>query len=236
MTASPVSKVAHLVRELGPAGTLSYVVSYLLAKTGGLASLHRYYFVAQPVADEALLPPRRGQSIEIRFVEPEDPVLLTLPLDKTVLSYRAGQGAVCLCAFKQGKIIGCLWLCLSPYAEDEVRCRYAPQPAGEASWDFDVYLRPEHRSGFGFARLWDQANDFLRQRGVRVSWSRISAFNTASLASHARLGARVLARATFLRLGPCQIMTGSVPPFFHISFRPSDFPVIQLSNDMIDRH
>lgn len=236
MTSSPVRKLAGLVQELGLVGALCYATSLLLARTGGHASLHRYYFVAQPVADEAFLPPQRGKSIEVRFVEPEDPTLLSLPLDQKVLAYRAGQGAVCLGAFKDGEIIGCLWLCLSPYSEDEVRCRYAPQPPDQASWDFDVYLRPEQRSGFGFARLWDQANAFLRQRGVRASWSRISAFNTASLASHSRLGARILARATFLRLGPCQIMIASVTPYFHFSFRSADLPVIQLPNDLIDRH
>ena len=68
-----------------------------------------------------------------------------------------------------------------------------------------------------------------------MSWSRISAFNTASLASHARLGARVLARATFLRLGPCQIMIASVTPYFHFSIKSDGLPVIQLSNDLIDR-
>src|SRR3546814_1442215 len=35
-------------------------------------------------------------------------------------------------AFKNDAIIGCLWLCLSSYVEDEVRCRYQPAPAGEA--------------------------------------------------------------------------------------------------------
>lgn len=236
MTSSPIGKLASLVRELGPVGALCYTISLVLAKTGGLASLHRYYFVAQPVADRAFLPPRRGKSIEVRFIDPEDPALLTLPLDRKVLAYRAGQGAVCLGAFKDGEIIGCLWLCLSSYMEDEVRCRYDPLPRGQASWDFDVYLKPEQRSGFGFARLWDEANAFLRQNGVRWSWSRISAFNTASLASHSRLGARILARATFLRLGPWQIMVGSAPPYFHISFSRTGFPVIRLSNDMVNRH
>src|SRR3546814_8400271 len=100
------------------------------------------------------------------------------------LAYRAAQGAVCLGAFKNDAIIGCLWLCLSSYVEDEVRCRYQPAPAGEASWDFDVYVVPAQRSGPAFGRLRDEANAFLRQQGVACSWSRISAFNPASLASH----------------------------------------------------
>ena len=209
-------------------GALCYVVYRLCAKSGGLASLHRYLFVAQPVPDNALLPGQRGRSIVIRQLDPRDPVLLSLPLDDKVLAYRAAQRAICFGAFKGGEIIGCLWLCLAPYQEDEVRCRYLPMPPGGASWDFDVYLKPEHRSGLGFARLWDEANAFLRQRGVAFSWSRISAFNPGSLAAHGRLGAKILGKATFFRFGPCQIMVASMPPYLHLSLRRSTIPSIRL--------
>lgn len=166
----------------------------------------------------------------IRQVDAKDPVLLSLPLEQRVLAYRAEQGAICFGAFKEGQIIGCLWLCLASYEEDEVRCRYQPAPPDKTSWDFDVYLRPEHRSGLGFARLWDEANDFLRRRGVAVSWSRISAFNPSSIASHARLGAKVVGNATFLQLGPCQLMMASMPPYVHLSVRKVDVPSIKLFN------
>lgn len=228
-----IVKLKNLVGELGPVGTLCYVGYRLCAKSGGLASLHRYLFVAQPIPDQALLPPRRGRSIAIRQVDAKDPVLLSLPLDQKVLAYRAGQGAICFGAFKEGEIIGCLWLCLASYEEDEVRCRYHPAPPDKTSWDFDVYLQPEHRSGLGFARLWDEANDFLRRRGVEFSWSRISAFNPTSIASHARLGAKVVGNATFLRLGPCQLMIASVPPYIHFSPRKTDVPSIRLCNQKL---
>ena len=222
-------KFGNLLRELGVGGALCYVVYRLCAKSGGLAALHRYLFVAQPVPMTALLPAKRGRSIFVRQLDPSDAVLLSLPLQERVLRYRGGQGAICFGAFKREEIIGCLWLCLTPYEEDEVRCRYHPGPSGRASWDFDVYLKPEHRTGLGFARLWDAANSFLRERGVSVSWSRISAFNPASISSHARLGARVVGDATFLRLGPCQFMVASVAPYFHISFRRSHMPDVRLS-------
>jgi hypothetical protein len=192
--------------------------------------VHSYLLVAQPVPSEPLLPAGRGRSIVVRQLDPQDPLLLALPLDATVLAYRARQGAVCFAAFKEEAIIGCLWLCLSSYEEDEVRCRYTPDPSGKAAWDFDVYLLPGHRSGLGFARLWDEANAFLRQRGIAFSWSRISAFNPVSLTSHARLGARVAGRATFLRLGSCQLMVASLPPRWHLSFRRTDRPSIKLHN------
>lgn len=224
-------KLKGLVRELGLGGALCYALYLLGGRSGGLVALHSYLFVAQPVADQPLLPARRGRSIEVRQLDPRDPALLSLPLDRAVLAYRAGQGAICFGAFKDGGIIGCLWLCLGPYEEDEVRCRYRPLPPGKASWDFDVYLVPEHRSGLGFARLWDEANAFLRQRGVLISWSRISAFNPSSLASHRRLGARVAGRATFLRLGPCEVMLATLPPHRHLSFRSKDRPTVDLCKE-----
>lgn len=230
MAASLLNKFTILRRELGSVGALCYVLHRLGAKSGGMMSLHRYLFVAQPVARAPLLPARRGRSIAVRQLDPQDPALLNLPLDEAVLAYRAGQGAVCFGAFKGQKIIGCLWLCLSAYEEDEVRCTYQPQPDGRASWDFDVYLRPEHRSGLGFARLWDEANAFLRERSVAFSWSRISAFNPGSIASHARLGAKVAGRATFLRIGPCQFMTATLPPYKHVSWGQGNRPAIKLFN------
>lgn len=225
-----LGKIRELVRELGLSRALCYLLHRVGARSGGLLAVHSYLLVAQPVPAAPLLSPRRGCSIVVRRLDPQDALLLKLPLDESVLAYRASQGAVCFAAFKGEVIIGCLWLCLSPYDEDEVRCRYRPAPVGKASWDFDVYLAPEHRSGLGFARLWDEANNFLRRRGVAFSWSRISAFNPVSLASHARLGARVAGQATFLRVGPCQLMITSLPPRWHLSFRRTHRPSIILHN------
>lgn len=228
MASFSINKLIGLIRELGPLGAGCYVVHRLGARSGGHFSLHRYLFVRQPVPDRPLLPARRGRSIAVRQVAPRDPSLLELPLDEAVLAYRAAQGAVCFGAFRDEEIIGCLWLCLSGYEEDEVRCRYLPQPEDRASWDFDVYVKPAHRSGLAFARLWDEANAFLRQRGVEHSWSRISAFNPGSLASHARMGAETVGRATFLRLGGCQLMIASLPPYRHLSLGRSRRPIIEL--------
>ena len=225
-----MTKARALVRELGPSGVLCYLLHRLGGKSGGILGVHRYLLVAQPVAQQSLLPARRGRSLAVRRLDPEDPRLLALPLDRRVLAYRAAQGALCFAAFKEEAVVGCLWLCLDGYEEDEVRCRYQPLPSGAASWDFDVYLLPERRSGLGFARLWDEANAFLRERGVTTSWSRISAFNPGSLASHARLGARIAGRATFFRLGPCQVMKASLPPYWHLSFRRAGRPALQLDS------
>lgn len=146
-----------------------------------------------------------------------------------MLDYRFRQGAVCLGAVLDGRVIGCLWLCLGAYDEDEVRCRYVRVPEGVASWDFDVYVHPDHRTGFAFGRLWDAANALLRENGARWSASRISAFNTASLKSHAALGARPVGRATFLRMGTrLQVMVSDLSPRVNISWRADRPPSLVI--------
>ena len=201
---------------------------YLLGRAleGTPFGVHAYRLVAQPVAPKPLLPPSRGRTIEIRLMQRGDPAFAGLPLTQAVLDYRFGQGAVCLGAFKGGAVIGCLWLCLGPYLEDEVRCRFVPQ---DASWDFDVYLLPEHRVGFGFARLWDEANAYLRARGLHWSISRIDVLNTKSLAAHDKLGIRTLATAVFLRLGPLQVMLADRSPVIHLSLSAASAPTLRLA-------
>jgi hypothetical protein len=207
-------KLRQVFNEFGAKAPL-----YLLTRVleGTPFGVHAYHLVAQPVPDRALLPPGRGRTIEVRLLGRGDPAFAGLPLTAAVLDYRFGQNALCLGAFKGGAVIGCLWLCLGPYVEDEVRCRFVPLPAGATSWDFDVYLLPAHRVGFGFARLWDEANSLLRQRGVAWSISRIAVLNTKSLAAHDKLGIRTLATAFFLRIGRLQAMLASIPPYVHLS-------------------
>lgn len=219
-------KIRALVLELGPWTTVLYLFSRALEKSGGFGEIRHYALVAQPVRSTPMLPARRGAKIGVQEVGPEDPALGAMPLTPRVLAYRFNQGAVCFGAFLEGRMIGCLWLVLGPYEEDEVRCRFCPE-AG-AAWDFDVYIRPEFRTGLAFARLWDSANAFLRDRSIAWSCSRISLFNPASLASHGKLAARRIGTATFLRLSRCQIMVATVPPYLHLSIGPKSLPVVRL--------
>lgn len=223
---SALGKMRAAVSEFGPATACVYLAQRALERWGW--GLYLYHFVAQPVRADAWLPPSRGQSIGVRLVDSKDPVLKEMPLDDKVIEYRATQNAVCLGAFKDGRMIGCLWLCLGPYREDEVRCNFVPSPSGRAAWDFDVYLRPEHRLGLGFTRLWDEANRFLRARNIRWSISRISVFNRSSLTSHAKLGARRIGSALFLRRRKLQLMLASLPPYLHLSLGGSRLPAIAL--------
>jgi hypothetical protein len=204
-------------------------ISRLLGKiSGGRARLHKYVFVAQPVAEKRWLPAQRGADVEIRQLMPGDPVIAQFPRPASVIPYRFRQGAVCLAALKEGRCIGFLWLALGPYQEDEVRCSYVPSPAGKACWDFDVYIDPAHRTGIVFLKLWDEANRFLTERGIGWSLSRISAFNTASMSSHARMGATRVGSALFISLGALQICAATVAPYLAFSTGPDTYPVFAL--------
>lgn len=190
--------------------------------------LHRYYFVAQPVADAPLAPTERTSAIAIRMVEADDALAAQFPRPSEVIAFRYAMGAQCLAAETQHKFIGFIWLKERCYPEDEVRCFYVIEPSCDAVWDFDVYIEPAYRVGRTFARLWDGAHAWMRQRGYRWSLSRISAFNPESLAAHERLGTRRIGSATFLRMSNMQIALLDRSPFIHISWRDSESPSLLL--------
>lgn len=229
-----IRKFINLCAELGPGNALLWGSNRLFDAIGAPCRIIRYYFVAQPVSEEALLPPRRGRSIEVRRLPPDDPALLDLPLTGEVLRYRFEQDAVCFGAFQNGVIVGCLWLCLDTYDEDEVRCTYALLPERQAAWDFDVYVVPEARGGFAFLRMWDEANAFLRDLGVHWSLSRISAFNPGSLGAHGNLGARRISSALFFRIGRLQLLVSRLSPYLYLSVSPDRRPRLALRVNSVD--
>ena len=175
------------------------------------------------------LPARLGRSIEVRRLQPDDPALKYLPLGDSVLRYRFDQNAMCFGAFRGNSIIGCLWLCVGAYNEDEVRCRYKLKPANQTAWDFDVYVAPAARGSFTFLKLWDAANDYLREQGITWSLSRIFRLQPQFPQGTSDAGSvSVCARGWFLRLGNLQLMVSSVRPFVHLSFSSSHVPMLSL--------
>jgi hypothetical protein len=222
-------KFVDLREELGTLDAVLWTVNRGFRRLGARYPIVKYYFVAQPVPEKPLLPPRRGRSVDVRRVARGDPALADLPLTDAVLRFRFGQDAVCFGAFQDGVIVGCLWLCLGRYDEDEVRCRFVLRPEGRTAWDFDVYVVPAARGGFAFMRLWDEANAYLRGLGVGWSLSRISAFNVKSLGAHGNLGARRIAGALFFRIGALQLMFSASSPFFHLSASERQVPRLTLT-------
>ena len=221
-------------RVLGWLDGCCFVFDWLLAAgTANRARIRKYYFTVQPVRQQSWLPIRRGKDMTVRRILESDSVISEFPRPAQVIHDRFTQGAICLAAFKENIFVGFLWFTLGPYTEDEVRCRYEPQPSGQAAWDFDVFVRPEYRSGVAFLALWDEANRVLAAQHVGWSMSRISAFNGQSLRSHESMGARRIGSAVFLSLGRWQLAAATVRPFLHASLRPGRFPVFSFPTDSL---
>jgi hypothetical protein len=231
------ASVTATYRDLGALdGSLYFFASAFQRVSRGCIRLHKYRFIAQPVAAKPWLPDRRGADIDVREIGPADPLLTHFPRPQAAMPYRFGQGAVCLAAFKDGRCAGFLWFVVGPYHEDEVRCRYQALPEREASWDFDLYIYPEYRNSLVFLRLWDEANRHLASRGVRWSMSRISAFKPGSLSSHLRMGAREIGTALFLSLGHLQISWATVAPRFFVSRQGNGSPNFVLSARLANKY
>lgn len=222
-------KFADALRDVGWLDSALYVLhTAFLRLTGSRLLLLKYYFVAQPIAAKSLLSPARGRNVAVRPIRPGDPAIALFPRDAAIIRKRFEAGAECLCATKEGGFAGFLWWQTGAYDEDEARCRFRPVPAEDTVWDFDVHVEPAERGGMVLPRLWDEANALLRDRNVRWTVSRISAFNPASLSSHARLGALPIGSACFALLGRWQIMWASVHPFLHLSSGAASCPELVL--------
>lgn len=225
-----IKKVGQIVRQLGWMNAMLYTLDRFLSSiSGGSVRLYKYYLVAQPVMETPLLPPGRGNKIEVRRICREADATPEFPRPAAAIRARFEQGATCLAAYKNGQFIGFLWLALGSYQEDEVRARFTPLPERHAAWDFDVYVAPEHRVGFTFLRLWDEANRLLAGNKVQWSCSRISAFNPGSRESHARLGTVTLGSAAFVCAARWQLMFATLPPYVHLSTNPSRFPEFRIN-------
>jgi hypothetical protein len=183
--------------------------------------------MAQPITNEPLLGPRYQHWLQPREIKQGDAVLAGMPLTTATLAHRFAQPTVCLGGFRNDRLVGYMWLCLGPYEEDEVRCTFIPDPS-QGVWDFDFYIVPKHRLGPTFLGLWDGAYAFLRERGYRYSFSRVSRFNLDSRRAHDRLHWKRIGSALFLKVGTWQWMAATVPPYVHVSVSERTRPVIQV--------
>ncbi len=224
------NRLSATIARLGPGNALLYWTDRVFARlTVGRARIHRYRFFAQPIPDKPLLPVRASSKTRVIELERGDEALVDLPRPLAVIDQRFDQGGVCLGAYVNDEFAGCLWYNAGGYLEDEVRCRYVPVPAGDAVWDYDVYVAPRFRMGRVFLVLWDAAFAHMRETGVGWSLSRVSTYNAASQSSHQRLGARPMGTATFLRIAGLQLMlSGLRRPRLHLSFTDRQTPSIHL--------
>jgi hypothetical protein len=223
-----ISKLRSAVDSLGAVNAVLYGANRVASRLGLPLRVHPYRFFAQPVLADPVCPATLGRTIEVREIPRDDPVFSDMPVPAETIAFRFDQPTICIGAFRDRELLAYLWLCLGPYEEDEVRCRFVPLPADRVVWDFDVYVFPKHRLGPAFSRLWDGAYAYLRERGIEWTVGRISALNPRSLHVHRRLGARALGAAWYFHLGRLQIMVSTHRPGFHASVRSEGRPTIEL--------
>lgn len=215
--------------SLGLYNGLWYLLGQALHRISPSCAVYKYHLVVQPIAQRARLSGHQGASIEVRPILENDPSIGTMERPAAVITRRFNGGAVCLGAFKADELVGYIWLQLGPYMEDEVRCRFIPQPENLAVWDFDIFVHPKQRFGFAFAKLWDAADAMMRARGIRWTMSRISAFNTASLMAHQKLGSKCVGSSLYIVLGNTQVTVSNLFPFIHLSLSTNRFPTLRVN-------
>ena len=212
------SSLDEAISTLGPLDGVLYITTRLLERaSGGRVRIVKYRVVAQPIAMPTT-PLRPDANSSIAVCRRDDPLLAAFPRPAAVIARRFDGGACCLAVTVKQRFAGFLWLRRAHYEEDEVRCTFVLQNPASSVWDFDVYVEPAYRHGRTLARMWQAANERLHADGIRWTCSRISTFNAASNAAHARLGAVRLQGACFLVAGPWQLAIFSCRPFVHFSF------------------
>jgi hypothetical protein len=209
-------------REFGPAVGLLYAIDRMLSRLSPELHLYVYELMVQPIVEKPLLSRGSKKQLEIREINAGDPELALMPVRSEAMRARLAQQATCLGAFRNGTFIGYMWFCNPAYDEDEVRCTYVLGSAEDSVFDFDFYIFPEHRMGLGFVSLWNGANEFMRRRNIRYSFSRLTRFNVASRRAHQHLGLKVVGRAIFLKAWHLQVMIATLFPFVHISITKTE--------------
>lgn len=197
---------AGTYRTLGPKG----FASYALARAAGAmprTSYHRYYIVAVPRIGMPAMP--RGHSVRALNASEVSYIADGIELTPEAVDFRLRQGMHCLAAFRGERLLGVTWLTDRPFDEDEVTVRFVPPPG--AAWDTGLYVRPEDRGGRAFAALWAGTAEWLAERGLDWSVSRITDYNDISWRSHARMGGRRLDTLVAFRLGSHQWLMGARP-------------------------
>jgi len=224
-----LKRLASPLREFGAGAGVLYILGRALQGFSPHVALRVYELMVQPIPDKPLLPERLRKGLEIREIRRGDADIGLMPARPEIKESRFAQGAVCLGAYRNGELIGYLWLCFDQYEEDEARCTYVLAPHGQAVFDFDLYIFPEHRMGLGFVGIWNGVNEYLRSRNIRFTFSRLTRFNLPSRRAHAHLGWKLVANVVFLQAWNLELMFATIWPFFHVSSRRRNRVTLRLT-------
>lgn len=206
-------KLSDPFKTFGVFDGMLYAIDRVLCLISTRLRLFVYELMAQPITNKALLPPNLVKNLTFCEIGPGYPDIALMPAREDIKLARFAQGAKCLGAYRKGQLIAYLWFCFNQYEEDEVRCTYELTDTAHSVFDFDLYVIPEHRMGVGFLGLWHGANQYLLERGVKYTFSRLTRFNVASRRAHAHLGWKCVARAIFIQAWRLELMFANIPPF-----------------------
>ncbi|MFO1430041.1 MAG: N-acetyltransferase [Candidatus Competibacteraceae bacterium] len=216
-----LDKLTGPFKEFGFFAGLLYAIDRVFLRLSPRLRLYFYELMVQPIPEKPLLPVRFAKGIDIREIKRGDPELDLMPIRPEIKKLRFEQNAICLGAFQKDQFIGYIWFCFRAYEEDEVRCTFVLTPEDQAVFDFDLYLFPEYRMGLGFIGIWNGANAFLRSRGIKFTFSRLTRFNLASRRAHEHLGWKCVGRTVFLQVWRFELMVATIFPYLYLSLRKS---------------
>ncbi len=226
-------KIAGPFKEFGFLAGGLYAADRVLRSLSPGLGLFVYELMVQPIDAEPKLPANFTKNLKFVEIGRGHPDLEKMPALQSIKESRFEQGAVCLGAYKKDKLIAYIWFSFDTYDEDEVRCTYELVEADCSVFDFDLYVMPEHRMGLGFMAIWHGANQYLNERGVKYTFSRLTRFNLASRRSHAHFGWRRVGQVIFLQAWRLEMMLANIFPYIGLSWSPRQRPRLRLTPDIL---
>ena len=227
-------RVVGPFKEFGLGAGALYAADRVLRGWSPRLGLYVYELMVQPITAKPLLPVNLSKNLSFVEIARGHPDIALMPARADIKDARFDQGAVCLGVYRKDKLIGYIWFSFCSYEEDEVRCTYELVVDERSVFDFDLYVMPEHRMGIGFMAVWHGANQYLRERGIDYTFSRLTRFNLASRRSHAHLGWKCAARAVFLQAWQVEVMLANVSPFVALTWSPGQRTRLRLRPDVLD--
>lgn len=206
------------IRNMGVLGWILYSSDRVLDRFSlGRMRLWAFRFYAQPIPEHSMLPVSHRGRISIGRVMPGEIDSRLFERPAGAIEERFQAGSICVAAQREEELAGFMWLHFGALKERLVECDFEPTPAGRTCWDYDLEVFPHYRLGRTFARLWDETNRLLRNRGVEASVSWISFWNLTSRRAHMRMGAQPIGWMGMLDLFGWKVALQSRWPFLRLA-------------------
>lgn len=226
-------KIVGPFKEFGFVAGALYATDRILRSLSPSLGLFVYELMVQPISSKSLLPSKLTENMSFKEICRGHPDIARMPAREDIKASRFDQGARCLGVYRKGQLIGYIWFCFTSYEEDEVRCTYILAEPERSVFDFDLYVLPEHRMGIGFMAIWHGANQYLHERGIEYTFSRLTRTNLASRRSHSHLGWKCVARAVFLRAWRFEFMVATIAPYVAMTWSARQRVRMRLSPEVI---